>query len=81
MFAVPFLAAVFDYVENTLELVALSGIDTRADVTRAIAQHTLNAGAIFWQSASAYAKYTLLAVWSVGAIAAIVQRAVRGARR
>ena len=80
-FGLPLAAAVFDYIENVLELYALKDIDTLADVQTALASHTFNEQAILWQSVSAYVKYALLAASLAAIVVTLLARVFAAAWR
>jgi hypothetical protein len=74
LFVTPLVAALFDYVENTTHLRLLRGIETGADVERAISEGRFSDSVVFLGSAFAHAKYVLLAVSVVGLLIAVVGR-------
>ena len=74
LFGLPLAAAAFDYIENVLELYALKGIDTMADVQTAITYHTFSDRAILWQSLSARIKYALLAISLAAIVVTLIAR-------
>jgi hypothetical protein len=80
LFVTPLAAALFDYMENTLELYALRGIETLANVNTAAETNAFPAAAILGQSVCAHIKYVLLLVSLVALVIALVGRGLRFAR-
>jgi hypothetical protein len=73
-FLVPIVAAMFDYLENTAELVLLRGIDTAADVEAAARAGAFPVPLVLFASACAHAKYGLLLVAFAGVTLVTIER-------
>lgn len=62
LFLTPFVAGLFDIIENSIHLCLLRGVNTADDVETAIKAGTFRPSLIFAASAFAHAKYVLLLV-------------------
>jgi hypothetical protein len=74
LFLTPLVAALFDYIENSVHLYLLSGIETSADVEKAIGERRFADSVVFIASVFAHAKYVLLVVSALGLVIAAVGR-------
>jgi hypothetical protein len=79
LFALPIVAAGFDYVENVLHLYLLRGVSTLDDVNRAAESGAFDPGLVLAASSAARVKYLLLAASVVGILGAAIGR-IRRAR-
>jgi hypothetical protein len=62
LFLTPFVAALFDFIEDGIHLRLLSGVNTADDVEAAARAGAFNPSLVFAASAFAHAKYVLLTV-------------------
>ena len=80
LFLTPFVAGLFDLVENGIHLYLLSGVNTADDVEAAVKAGKFSPSLVFAASAFAHAKYLLLAVSLVSVVIGFASCLLRRAR-
>ena len=73
LFLTPFVAGLFDLVENSIHLYLLRGVNTAADVEAAVKAGTFRPSPVFAASAFAHAKYVLLLVSGAALVWGVIQ--------
>ena len=73
LFVTPFVAGLFDLIENSIHLYLLSGVNTAADVEAAVKAGAFRPSLVFAASAFAHAKYVLLLVSLAAVVWGVIQ--------
>ena len=74
LFVTPFVAGLFDLIENSIHLCLLRGVNTADDVEAAVKAGAFRPSLVFAASAFAHAKYLLLLVSLVALAWVVIQR-------